>query len=217
MIGIKKNKGFTLIELIVVMAVFLIIIATAVGIFISIVQHQRRIMSEQELLNQISYVVEYMSKALRMAKKDEIGTCLIDEQGNTGYIYLLTKPDTSSGFYRGVKFINQSDNDACQEFFIEYIDDTKPELGFALKEIKKYSSADPDDSIALTSDKVKINSIKFGINGSEGGIWGGVAGASENDDSQPRITISLDVQIKGDNQPVKKIQTTVSQRNLNVR
>ena len=205
-----SNKGFTLIELIVVMAVFLIIIGTAVGIFISIVQHQRRIMSEQELLNQISYVVEYMSKAMRMAKTAENDDCI-----PLGYIYFLTRPDNNTGFYNGIKFINQSDNNACQEFYLDYIVPDQPSSGFVLKEIKKYSSVDPDDSIALTSDKIKINFIKFGINGYSGAV-GETIGASENDDSQPRITISLDVQIKGDNQPVKKIQTTVSQRNLNV-
>ena len=61
----NNNKGFTLIELIVVMTVFLLVIGAAMGIFISIVQNQKKILSEQELLNQISYVEEYMSKALR--------------------------------------------------------------------------------------------------------------------------------------------------------
>ena len=62
-----KNKGFTLIEVIVSMAVFLLVAGMAVSIFISIVTQQRRILSEQQLIIQLRYVLEYMSKALRMA------------------------------------------------------------------------------------------------------------------------------------------------------
>mgnify|MGYP001589286040 CR=1 FL=1 len=205
MIGTRgKSKGFTLIELIVVMTVFLLVIGTAIGIFISIIQHQKRILSEQELLNQTSYVVEYMSKALRMAKTAVDDNCI-----SSGYIYLLTQP--KSGFYTSIKFLNQSDTNAlgnpvCQEF---YLDDT------ALKEKKDWI---PLGGIPLTSEKLHINSIKFGINGGNGcyGAFPCVNGASENDNppQQPRVTIILDIQAEA-GQPAIKIQTTVSQRNLN--
>jgi len=215
MIGTKgKSKGFTLIELIVVMTVFFLVIGTAIGIFISIVQHQKRILSEQELLNQTSYVVEYMSKALRMAKKDDVGNCLVDEYGTSypGYIYLLTRP--ISGFYTDIKFLNQSDLDAlgnpvCQEFYLDSSGSTP-----VLKETK---NGIPLDGTPLTSEKLNINSIRFGINGNNGCYGAGcVNGASKEDSSQPRITIILDVQVKAGS-PAIKIQTTVSQRNLNVK
>lgn len=197
-----SNKGFTLIELIVVMAVFLIIISTAVSIFISVIQHQRRIMSEQQLSSQTSYVMEYMSKALRMAEKDTTGACL----GTAGYIYLLTWEDTPNSVYRGIKFINQSEDGLCQEFYLDNSDPNNP----VLKEKKGSNTA-----VALTSTNLKINSIRFGINGGDGKI-GGIRYASENENSQPRVTIFFDVQIKGDDLSAKKIQTTVSQRNLNI-
>ena len=115
----KLSKGFTLIELIVVMAVFLFVIGAAMGIFISIIQNQKKVLSEQQLLNQISYAEEYMSKAMRMAKVEENENCLIDSQGTDypGYIYLLTRYDINSQLYRGIKFINQNSS-ICQEFFL---------------------------------------------------------------------------------------------------
>ena len=199
------KTGFTLVELIVVIAVLLFVVGTAVGIFISIAQHQRIILSEQELLNQASFVLERMSKALRVAGKDLTGECL----GFRGYNYLLTRPDLSTSTYMGIKFINQSDNNACQEFYLE---------NSVLKEIKNNNPW-----VALTSDKFMINSIRFGINGGNG-CYGVncVDSSKESDGIQPRITIYLDVQtkIKGDDgqpiQPAKKIQTTISQRDLNV-
>lgn len=196
----KNQKGFTLVELIVVIAVLLLVLGTAVGIFISIVQHQRIILAEQELLNQFSYAIDHMSKALRMAGKST-GTCMA-----TGSNYELTKlPDVTTNNYTGIKFINQSDNDACQEFYVE---------GGILKERKNDL---PAEGVALTSSKFNIKSIRFGINGGNGCSRAGcVAGASEEDNTQSRVTIYLDIQISGNNErPSKKIQTTISQRNLN--
>jgi hypothetical protein len=191
-----------------VIAVLLAVLGTAIGIFISIVQHQRIILAEQELLNQTSYVLEYMSKALRMAGKDLTGDCLRDSFGTIygEYNYLLTRP--VNGVYTGIKFINRSDNDTCQEF---YLDSTDPENP-VLKETK---NGLPATGVALTSDKFMINSIRFGING-DNGLTTGVIGAAGDNNIQPRVTVYLDIQVKGDGGSAKKIQTTISQRNLNV-
>jgi prepilin-type N-terminal cleavage/methylation domain-containing protein len=197
MTGTKfKNKGFTLIELIVVMAVFLFVIGITITIFISIVLHQKAVLAEQEFLSQISYVQEYMSKALRMASVATDDSCI-----PKGYSYLLTK---------GIKFINQSDIDLetgealCQEFFLD--------AGGILKE-KRGS----EPAVALVSKNLKINYIKFVINGSDGSCSdSNLCGAKNTDNIQPRVTMLLSVKIPGDNQDVERIiQTTISQRNLN--
>jgi prepilin-type N-terminal cleavage/methylation domain-containing protein len=209
----KKDRlltGFTLIELIVSMAIFLLTIGVAVTIFVYIANHQRRILSEQELLNQISYVQEYISKALRMARTatyQEDADCL----GDLGNIYLLTRPDTA-GFYRGVKFINQTDNDSCHEIFFDNITDSQNPV---LKELK--NSRNDANAVALTSKNMKIEFVRFGVNGSDGSTSSG-SGASTQDDIQPRITIVFGAKILGtEDEPIRIFQTTVSQRNLNVK
>jgi prepilin-type N-terminal cleavage/methylation domain-containing protein len=200
----KLLKGFTLIELVVVMAVFLFVVGAVIGIFLSVVQHQRKILSEQQLLNQISYVQEYMSRALRMAAADASGSCL--GSSNAGYIYLLTRYDSVSQVFKGIKFMNQSDNNACQEFFLD--------TDGVLKEIRNGASP-----VAITSSVLQINSVMFSINGSDGSAKGCVSanqcGASDTDAVQPRVTILLNVSIPGET--ARTIQTTVSQRNLNIK
>lgn len=209
----KSSNGFTLVELIVVMAVLLFVVGTAIGIFISIVQHQKVILSEQELLNQTSFVVERMSKALRVAKKDSTGECL--GSGYIGHNYLLTRPNISTGAYTGIKFINQSDNDACQEFYL-YTDNSDPEHTITvLKELK--DSTNDSQAVALTSDRLMINSLRFGINGEDGSTTGSITDDNGDNNIQSRITIFLDIQTSGgDNPSIEKIQTTISQRDLNV-
>jgi len=198
----KKQEGFTLIELIVVMAVFFFIVGAVIGIFISIIQNQKKVLAEQQLLNQISYVKEHVSKALRMASVAPSGSTCISQ----GYIYSLTHYDIGSGTYKGIKFINGSENDICQEFFWDSADSI-------LKETKNGAP------VPLTSSTLQINSVRFAINGSATGCGGSTpCGASNADFVQPRVTILLNVKVPGDSKnPTRTIQTTVSQRNLNIK
>lgn len=213
-----KNKGFTIIELVVVIAVFLFIIGAALSIFIYIFKHQRRVLKEQQLVNQISYVQEYMSKALRAAKVATSDACT-----GTGYIYLLTNYDSGTGVYKGIKFLRQDDSgaDLCQEFFVENESAGDFNTPLVLKEIKGNRPA-----IAITSKDLNLdpeNPARFAINGTDGSLVSlGCSqenplecGATSEDPMQPRITIMLG--IKDIDGVAKTIQTTVSQRNLNLK
>ncbi len=172
------NKGFTLIEMVVAVAVFTLVVTMASGLFISSLRVQRQSLAYQVVLDQTSYATEYMSRALRMAKKDIAGDCISAKLNYEG---------TREG--KGLKFKNYEN--VCQEFFWDT--DTNQ-----LKEIKG------GEENFLTSNDLQI--LAFNIN---------LAGVSQYDDLQPRITILLD--IKGKEQSNIKIQTTISQRNLDVR
>lgn len=179
-----NQKGYTLIELVIVIAVFAIIIVAAVSAFVSVVQYQRRLLSQQEVLNQSNYAIEYMGRALRMAKNDISGECL--GVAYIGYNYAIT----NDGY--GIKFINHSDGDSCQEF----------RLDPASQEIVE--SKDGSDPISLFADSVQVNYFNFRIYGEVG-----------SDYIQPRVAISIEVQRRGEgDQPLMKIQTTVSQRSI---
>jgi len=204
----ENGAGFTLIEMIVVITIFLFIVGAAISIFIFVIQNQRRVLAEQEVLSQIGYAEEHMSKALRMATIDKTGTCLVD---HAGYQYLLTRP--VGGFFTGIKFLNQSytdteNNPICQEFYFDS----------ATGVLKELINNNPDTSaVDLTSPKMKIESVRFAVN-EFGGAISSAVGTSNKDGTQPRVTILLQVKVPGDNQePVRTIQTTVSQRNLNTR
>jgi len=165
---IKESKGITLIELVVGLAVFMIIIGIAVSIFISIIQHQRGLLAEQELTNQASYSVEYISRTIKGALKDETGNCI-----TAGDIYTLTNYDDTSYFYGGIKFLTE--NNVCQEFFID---------SGIVKEVK--DGALPQEILA---DKFKVEYLRFIINGNKF-----LDIASGGDLVQPRVTIALSIE-----------------------
>lgn len=199
-IGTKHEKGFTLIELLVSMSVLLVVSSVAVSLFISAVNEQKRILAKGELSGQLNYALEYMSKGLRMAKRDLTGDCL--GQDYVGHNYLLT--NFENGNYLGIKFINSSDDNACQEFFLD--NKTDP-LNPVIKETKNGSLP-----IAITPEKVKINFLYFLINGNKSSIV-----FTDLDGTQPRITVFLDANLVLQTEISAKVQTTISQRNLNIK
>ncbi|MBU4350785.1 prepilin-type N-terminal cleavage/methylation domain-containing protein [Patescibacteria group bacterium] len=105
-----KNKGFTLIELMVAMTLFVVIVGAIGTIFITSLQSQRRSIAFQNVFNQTSYLMEYMSRSLRMAKTETAAlTCLSAENKN----YELTRSN------KGIKFINSQN--VCQEFYFDTV------------------------------------------------------------------------------------------------
>lgn len=191
----KKNNvsaGLTLIELVVVLAIFMLIIGVTVSIFISIVQHQERVLVEQESLNQTSYIEEYISRTIRSAVKDIAGSCL-----NSGYIYLLTHYNSSAGFYGGIKFVTK--DGVCQEFFLD--------TDGILKEIKNGQVPQ-----GILSSKFAIKYVRFIVDGDKS-----LNSVSGNNKVQPRVTIVLDIKTQTSlDQQEKIIQTTISNENLNI-
>ena len=130
------NRGFTLVEMMVTVLIFSIVIGTVIGVFVSALQIQRYNLAYQQLLDQTSYAMEYMSRAIRMAVKDEGVGCI-----SSGLNY---QSDAS-----GIKFVNYKSQ--CQEFLLE---------GGQLK-----VEFDSGGKIPLTSDDFNVTSLSFGISG----------------------------------------------------
>ncbi|MDP2864057.1 MAG: prepilin-type N-terminal cleavage/methylation domain-containing protein [bacterium] len=186
----RLQKGFTLIEMLAAVMIFSLIVGAISGVFISSFRSQKSALSSQRLLNQISYALEYMSRALRMSSKQtaDIPACF----SQSGLNYEITHSGS------GLKFINHLEEDDCQEFFLE---------GVQLKYRKKIGQAG-EETLDLTSPNLQIISLNFSI-----------SGEGQEDDLQPRVTIFLAVKGKGqklEEQPEMKIQTTISQRNLDI-
>jgi type II secretory pathway component PulJ len=138
----RGQKGQTLIEILVSVAIFTTIIAGPVGFFIMSIGGQKRALISMEIVDNSSYALEYMSRALRMAKKDDLGgiDCLSGNKVN----YENTYSD------KGIKFRNYEDK--CQEFFWD-INDNR------LKESKEGTP------LPLTADDLEITSLKFQLSG----------------------------------------------------
>lgn len=171
--NMKTNKGVSLIEMLITVLIFSLVMGTAAGIFASAIKLQRYNLKHQQLLNQVSYTAEYMSRAIRMAQKDD-GTCI------DGSNYLETADSIKFATY----------HDQCWEFFLQ---------NGQLKINKDGTVYELSSSSFQVSDFI-VNVIGDGV-----------------DNLQPKVTIYLEITGIGSGyQPKVKIQTTISQRNLDI-
>jgi prepilin-type N-terminal cleavage/methylation domain-containing protein len=184
-----KKAGFTLVEMLVSLAIFSLVMGMALSVFVSAVKSQRRILAEQQLLDQTSYIMEYMSRSLRMAKKDMTGSCLTTAGAGMNY-----ETNLSGNRIRYIAY-----DGTCREFFMA--DNT-----LYVKWLLDPSSPLGDITFPLVSTTTGFIVNNFKIAAPSG--W------SQSDNLQPSITFSLDV--SAPNQIRMKTQTTVSQRNLDV-
>ena len=70
----KKNKGFTLIEMMVSIAVFSVVMVTAMGALLSVIDSNNKARSIKTAVNNISFALEGISKKMRMGTNYACGT-----------------------------------------------------------------------------------------------------------------------------------------------
>jgi prepilin-type N-terminal cleavage/methylation domain-containing protein len=189
----KNPKGFTLIEMLVAMAIFSTVMGIVTGIFITGIRQQKMALDSQIVLDQTSYALEYMSRALRFASKEKSGGACLSQDGLNFEIPVAYQIEGNENLGTGLRFINHLQGDDCQEFFLEN------------NQIKYWRQSDPNPPVPLTSVKLEVISLKFDLEGKR-----------QTDNLQPRITIFSEIKSAGASGQSQKIQTSISQRNLDV-
>ena len=183
-----KNRGYTLIEVLVSVAIFGIVLAGPTGLFVLSLRNQNMSLALGETIDNTSHAVEYISRALRMARKDRIGDCITQN-----YNYENPGSDTSK-----IRFLNYQGY--CLEFSLN---------GTQLFQRKSSdgSISNFDSGAYLTSDDLELSNFQFLV-----------IGGSQYDNLQPRVTMIFHIAkgSAGTDLPAINVQTTVSQRNLDV-
>lgn len=174
-----QMNGFTLLELIIAVAIFLVLTTIAGNIIFSAVRFQRVASDAQDLEDNLRGAFEIMGREIRLAAKDDQGTCVASR---TNYEFTA----------ESLKFL--TDRNTC----IRYSRDS---AGRIQKE--NLSPALPTEQ--LTADSVEVLSLRFDVLGESG-----------DDKEQPRVVIRVSARNKGSAEPLLKLQTTLTQRELDV-
>ena len=197
----KSGAGFTLIEILVAITVFSIIIGSISGIFVFSIREQRKILTYQTILDQTSYALEYMSRALRMARKqlppneECSATCL----SQIGLNYELFDENQELRF--------QNYECICQRFFIQN-GQLMEQRSWQFQNEDIVDPTGDNPPVPLTSTDIQINYLKFDL-----------SGQNQIDNLQPRTTFYLEIEGKAGllgNLSKIKIQSTISQRMLDI-
>ena len=204
----KSSAGFTLVEVLVAIIIFITVMTLATGLFVYSLENHKKSLVYQEIFSQASFAMEYMIRGIRMAKKQKTNTEPIKCFHNDfiGHNYQLT-PDAPDRlkFIKWSYFALIEDEDygsfVCYEFFKEW--DSVNEI---YRLMKRKGSSLP---VPLTSTRLNVKSLNFLVQG------------DLTDDPthqyQPKVTIVLEIEARNyfsGRKPRVHLQTTVSQRDI---
>ncbi len=183
---VKKNqKGVTLLELTVAVAIFSVMMLSVAQIFKMVIEGQRNAIAAQNIQESMRYAMEVMSKEIRTAQKDEVtagGQC--PKVGN-GEVYNVNASDDEL-YLRNYK-------DECVTY----------SLNGDRFEIERYPVGSPGSAISgfMTPDEIKVSNLKFAIVDNVG-------------TDQSMVTMKMDIEAVGKAAHKQSItlQTTVSAR-----
>jgi prepilin-type N-terminal cleavage/methylation domain-containing protein len=218
---LQKNTqaGFTLVEVLVSLAIFSIVVVSALGAMLAISDANRRVQQTRSVMDNLSLAIESISRNLRLgymyhcavytstpgviprtaAQMETSANCTSPNYGNFISFWDQyrepTVPTEYASYYYLREFPDPSDLVDGKRGVIMY---------------KNYTTPAGDPGVALTSPDIDVQNLRFYVLG---------ANPSEKNNKQPRviIVISGKTQIGKAQEPVEiNIQTTVTQRSLNI-
>lgn len=135
----NDSKGATLVELMVAVLIFSIVMIAVIGILVSAIKANRRIITKQENIDNVRYAMEFMVKELRMAKQ--------------------TTPASSS-------FSNKDGVFSDVMFYILDPDGTNTlkSVKYSLSGDKIVRDFESSGNQPISPDNIKVTSLKFFIN-----------------------------------------------------
>ena len=187
-INFKNKRGFTIIELIVAVSLFIVVSLVSMGALLSIVDVNRKAQSTKSILNNLSFSIESMSKAMRVGSTYHCGS--------SGFI---DTPQDCLGGGNWIAFESSSgDRGNPNDQIVYRINGNQLE-----RSINSGASF-----IGVTAPEVELTAGT--------GLRFFVLGSSPADTAQPRIIIIMKGKagIKDKTSTSFNLQTSVSQREL---
>jgi len=188
--NIKRQRGVSLIELVVAVGLFAVITLSATAIFKLVIDGQRNSLSAQNVQENMRYAMEKMSKEMRMATIGNHDCETLLDSAPTAVYKVFNTTDSDSTLY----FKNQ--DNLCVAY---YLDMSSKRLKIKLdtgSEIK-------DDYI--TPAKIEVSDLKFFVNDDEIGVF---------HSTQPCVTMTMKAKASGLKGGVQemRIQFSISSR-----
>lgn len=188
--GPQGQRGFSLIEMVVAVALFAIIMLVAVGALLSLVDANRKARALESVMNNLNVSLDSMVRAMRMATHYNCGGTLIPDPG--------TGADCASG--------------STLFSFAPYGSDPSEQserVAYEFQDGRLYRSQDGGlNSIAITAPEVLIEDMRFYT-----------IGTVQGDIVQPKVVIVVKGSAEAENAKSRTtfyIQATAVQRALDI-
>jgi prepilin-type N-terminal cleavage/methylation domain-containing protein len=202
----KTQSGFTLVELLVSLAIFSVVVVASLGAMLAISDANRRVQKTRAVLDNLSLSMESMSRNLRLGSTYHCEKIISPTYTfPSSNIHIQQDCSAVGGWGNFISFEDQFGNpvlDTDQGYY--YLDQNPSSPTVDRIMYRRYSGT---AAIPLTSDDLRIRSLRFYVTGLTVG------------DQQPKVIISISgiTEVGRAQEPVEiNLQTTVSQRPLNL-
>jgi len=165
-------RGVTLIELVVAVFIFSIVVGAAFNLLFAGISIQRIALARELLVDQTSFLAEYMSRALRQAQKSEGAAVCPPDRWNYETNVALDE----------IKFLGK--DGACRRIYLV----TSTGYGVIWEEKIGFGA-----DVALTSDDLDVQTLTFSLQGED---------QADIPPLQPRVTFSIHAKARGTEQAV---------------
>lgn len=223
----NNQNGFTLIEMIVSLAVFLFVITISVGALLMLIGTNEQLQAEQNVMTNLSFALDSMTREIRTGSSYY---CVSAANANNN----VFDPDKNLDAELKNNDDSQKTDDCSggtappsgsgQNFQgIAFVEGGNSITGFPAKRIlyffnkaegKIYRRISTGAPQPVTSSGIKIEKAEFYVTGSKPFSQGG-----PNHEDQATVTIFIEASDAGDtstNRKKHKIQTTITQRALDI-
>jgi prepilin-type N-terminal cleavage/methylation domain-containing protein len=211
-----KQSGFTLIEMIVSLALFSVVVTIAVGALLVLISSNQRLQNEQSVMTNLSFALDSMTREIRTGSNYY---CVNRNSVNAGptdtRIFrdgavldssvvgaCATGKTNAAHRYQGISFVEagESITGAANTKIVYFYDATEQSI---------FRRVSGQDAQSIVSSGIVITDAEFFVTSPQV--------LSDGDLRQPVVTIYLEAKDSNDpTEKVYKIQTTVTQRTLDL-
>ena len=210
----QKQFGFTLIEMIVSLALFSVVVTVAIGALLVLVQSNDDLQGEQNVMTNLSFALDSMTREIRTGTRyycrSSVSNSGIFNDGNSLEALADQTQDCPNGLpnghrFRGVAFLEagESITGASASRILYYYDENAGQI---------FRRVGDNPAQSIVSSGISIEEAQFFVTGSN-------SVDAANDVVQPTVTIqiqAIDLNDTSTNPPVYYLQTTVTQRTLDL-
>jgi prepilin-type N-terminal cleavage/methylation domain-containing protein len=219
MIPFHRQSGFTLVEMIVSLAVFSTVVTISVGALLVLISSNEQLQNEQSVMTNLSFALDSMTREMRTGTYYYCDSAVNYSAGGPSNIFNSSnnqdsilgtstqdctgRPSNSTGNIHGVSFIEAGDSISGAADRILYFHER------GTGQIFRRVGTGPAQSIV--SSGIFISDIEFYVTGSEP--------LSENSSALDQPAVTIYIEARDVNEPDARqyrIQTTVSQRTIDI-
>ncbi len=201
-----KKRGFTLFETIIVLAITSVLAIGAMQVLSMAIKIQSFTLTNQTMMDQASFIIEAISRDVRLASKDYKDECGIKDASGKPRNYIVAPAGDS------IKFLTQRGK--CVEYKIIGGDEPQVRVWKATTTAISAQTGKGEGVFGPLIYDLPLNSSDFKVKSLQFYVWGDTDATGESA-TQPRITIFLYVESKYQKEANLRLQTTVSLRNEN--